>query len=322
MFDKIGSWNNETIDAGEGDSLELPEIADFSDEIDQLSDVADFGDEDDEFLNLSEIADLDNEADEFPDLAEIADFGDEDEILDLPKIAELEDDDEFFDLPEVADLDDDDDEISDTVEATDLEEDALVAKDSEQEVVSEDTEDASETKPTRELTDDEKKMLQETLRWSEKQIAKCTIGEDGVIHYKTINAHLEGKDLNGVPYERRRIEINGILIEGVFPVFESKFDVALPEELKKSSDTEQFKYCMEQLRERIESDPEFAKQFTPRQLEQIKDKIKDKNNPRISGLTWHHNEESGKMQLVNSAKHEPCRHTGGRNLWGGGSDCR
>lgn len=112
MFDKIGSWNNETIDAGEGDSLELPEIADFSDEIDQLSDIADFGDEDDEFLNLSEIADLDNEIGEFPDLAEIADFGDEDEILDLPEIAELEDDDEFFDLPEVADLDDDDEEQS------------------------------------------------------------------------------------------------------------------------------------------------------------------------------------------------------------------
>lgn len=138
MFDKIGSWNDETVDAGKGEKIELPEIADFSDEIDKLSDIADFGDEDNELLNLSEIADLDNEAEEFPDLAEIADFGDEDEILDLPEIAELEDDDEFFDLPEVADLDDDDDEISDIVEVGNLEAVALVDEASEQEVVSED----------------------------------------------------------------------------------------------------------------------------------------------------------------------------------------
>lgn len=118
----MGSWNNETIDTGEGGSLELPEIADFSDEMDKLSDIADFGDEDNELLNLSEVADLDNEVGEFPDLAEfpdlteIADFGDEDGSIDLPEIAELEGDDDFFDLPEVADLDDEDVEQSKNLE--------------------------------------------------------------------------------------------------------------------------------------------------------------------------------------------------------------
>ena len=56
---------------------------------------------------------------------------------------------------------------------------------------------------------------------------------------------------------------------------------------------------------------------TPRQLEQIKN-----GEPRISGLTWHHNEVLGEMQLVNAEEHGICRHTGGRSIWGGGSDCR
>ena len=86
-------------------------------------------------------------------------------------------------------------------------------------------------------------------------------------------------------------------------------------ELRSASDTEQFKYCTEKLKQRIERDPEFAKKFTPRQLEQIK-----AGEPRISGLTWHHNEVPGKMQLVSSVDHEKCSHTGGCSIWGGGSD--
>ena len=111
--------------------------------------------------------------------------------------------------------------------------------------------------------------------------------------------------------------LDGELVEGVFPVFNSVFDTHLPKKLQKASDTEQFKFCTEKLKERIERDPEFAKQFTTRQLEQIK-----AGAPRISGLTWHHNEVPGKMQLVNSVDHEKCKHTGGRSIWGGGSDYR
>ena len=57
--------------------------------------------------------------------------------------------------------------------------------------------------------------------------------------------------------------------------------------------------------------------FTPRQLEQIRN-----GEPRISGKTWHHNEVPGKMQLVDSDEHDICRHTGGRSIWGGGSEYR
>lgn len=138
-------------------------------------------------------------------------------------------------------------------------------------------------------------------------------------HIKTINDDLAGKNYPGtdIPYRKHVFRLDGEKVEGVFPVFNSKFDTFLPKDLQKASDTEQFKYCTEKLKQRIERDPEFAKQFTPRQLEQIK-----AGEPRISGLTWHHNEVPGKMQLVNTADHEKCRHTGGRSIWGGGSENR
>lgn len=138
-------------------------------------------------------------------------------------------------------------------------------------------------------------------------------------HITTINESLEGQTYPGtnVEYRRRIFTLNGVKVEGIFPRFESKFDTTLPSNLLNASDTEQFKYCTEKLAKRIKSDPDFASQFTSRQIEQIKN-----GEPRISGLTWHHKEVVGKMQLVNADVHSICRHTGGRSIWGGGSDCR
>jgi hypothetical protein len=138
-------------------------------------------------------------------------------------------------------------------------------------------------------------------------------------HITTINESLEGKTYPGtdVVYKKHVFRLNGEKVEGVFPQFNSKVDVYLPKGLRFASDTEQFKYCTERLAKQIEAYPEMANQFTSRQLEQIKN-----GEPRISGLTWHHNEIPGKMQLVNASEHSKCRHTGGRSIWGGGSDAR
>ena len=138
-------------------------------------------------------------------------------------------------------------------------------------------------------------------------------------HITTINEGLDGQTYPGtnVEYRRRTFTLKGEKVEGVFPRFESKFDTTLPKDLLNDSDTEQFKYCTQKLAKRIGNDPEFAARFTPRQIEQIKN-----GEPRISGLTWHHNELPGRMQLVNADVHNTCRHTGGRSIWGGGADCR
>ena len=158
------------------------------------------------------------------------------------------------------------------------------------------------------LTDDVSNNLTNTAR--EVKIPR---------HISTINEGLEGQTYPGtnVEYRRRTITVNGEKVEGVFPRFESKFDTTLPKNLLNASDTEQFKYCTQRLAKRIETEPDFASQFTPRQIEQIKN-----GEPRISGLTWHHNEVPGKMQLVNADIHNTCRHTGGRSIWGGGADRR
>lgn len=176
--------------------------------------------------------------------------------------------------------------------------------------------DAKETK-TRELTDEERQHLKDTLGWTDRQIAKCTIGDNGTIYYRTDREDLEGKTAeNGVRYERKSVVIKGIKVEGVFPVFHSAFDVQLPEDLEKASNAKQFKECNKQLKEAVQSAPDLRKQFTSEQLEDIDD------GKTPEGYVWHHNEETGKMQLVKIEDHDRTQggaaHTGGKALWGGG----
>lgn len=137
---------------------------------------------------------------------------------------------------------------------------------------------------------------------------------------KTINQKYEGQKFVGteVLYLRKIIEINeNEVFEGVFPVFNSIFTVLLPYNLRTATDSKQFRYCTKQLRKQIENNTQLELLFTPKQLEKIKC-----IDARISGLTWHHNEVPGVMQLVNRNEHNRCRHTGGRKIWGGGSCCR
>ncbi len=136
-------------------------------------------------------------------------------------------------------------------------------------------------------------------------------------HIQTINEDMNGKCVGGVLFAKRVFTLNGEEVEGVFPLFKSKFNTYLPENLYRASDNEQMKYCTKKLAENIERNPRLAKKFTPRQIEQIRN-----GEPRISNLTWHHNEIPGKMQLVDAGDHSAARHTGGRKIWGGGSESR
>ena len=135
----------------------------------------------------------------------------------------------------------------------------------------------------------------------------------------TRNESLEGDrhPITGVPFERRTVKDgDGNDVTGVFPVFDTEYDSYLPENLYQSTDKEQFAYCNEQLKEAVEKDPELAKKFSPEQIEQIK------NGDTPDGYTWHHNEETGKMQLVDSDIHAKTGHTGGKTIWGGGNENR
>ena len=132
------------------------------------------------------------------------------------------------------------------------------------------------------------------------------------------NEELAGKKhpVTGVPFEKRTIIVDGEEREVVVPVFDSVFDAQLPEDKLKATDREQIKECNKQLKEAVDKDPELRAKFTDEQLEQIA------NGDTPDGYTWHHDAETGKMQLVDSETHAKTGHTGGQNFWGGGSDNR
>lgn len=132
------------------------------------------------------------------------------------------------------------------------------------------------------------------------------------------NAELEGQThpKTGVPFERKQVEVDGKQFEVVAPVFDSQFDVQLPEDMYKAKDREQFKECNAQLKKEIETNKELRDKFDDEQLDQIQ------HDETPDGYTWHHDVEAGKMQLVDTETHQKTGHTGGRSIWGGGTENR
>ncbi|WP_169713674.1 HNH endonuclease [Paludifilum halophilum] len=112
----------------------------------------------------------------------------------------------------------------------------------------------------------------------------------------------------GVPYDD-----NG------FPIFDewSKFEYQLDQSKYLASDTEQFKEATRTLDDLLKRKPELEENFTDKQLKDIK-----AGKKKIRGLTWHHHQEPGKLQLVPTEIHQPTSHTGGRAIWGGGEEYR
>ncbi|MBU8907667.1 HNH endonuclease [Desertibacillus haloalkaliphilus] len=131
----------------------------------------------------------------------------------------------------------------------------------------------------------------------------------------TVNSDLEGTvhPETGVPYESNTVQLaDGTFVEGVFPVFDSAFDAIIPAEHFESSPYTHAQIANEQLAAAVAQDPSYESQFNDMQLEQIQD------GETPDGYTWHHHEELGKMQLVETEPHEQSAHTGGMSLWGGG----
>ena len=142
--------------------------------------------------------------------------------------------------------------------------------------------------------------------------------DDGIYRLKTVNDALAGKKHPeaGVKYEKKIVDLFGKKIEGVFPKFDAIFTTTLPADKLIATDKVQFDYCNAQLKKEISSNPSLKNKFSKRQLDQIS---KGKNP---SGFTWNHNEELGKMELVDTIKHDLAKHTGGKALWSGGKAFR
>lgn len=158
-----------------------------------------------------------------------------------------------------------------------------------------------------------------------REIPKTTLGlgdnleANETTHIKTINENLGGgvHEKSGVPYKTKEVDLpERGRVEGVFPVFDSIAEVNMPEDMYKKSDKDQFEYCNKETYERTQKDSDFRSKFSDEQVEALK------NGENPKGHVWHHNEEPGKMELVEFDVHQQSGHTGGRILWGGGAESR
>ncbi len=133
------------------------------------------------------------------------------------------------------------------------------------------------------------------------------------------NGDLAGTEhpVTGVTFQEKTVKnADGSEVTGVFPEFDTLFEAQLPEDLLKASDKKQEIECNKQLKNAIENNPKLREKFSPEQMEQIL------NGDTPDGYTWHHHEDTGKMQLVDTVEHARTGHTGGRSIWGGGSENR
>lgn len=121
----------------------------------------------------------------------------------------------------------------------------------------------------------------------------------------------------GIPFETETVTLpNGDVVEGVFPQFDSVYNYQMDSSLYLESDDEQFTNANMALSEQILSDANLADQFTNEQIQQIM------TGETPDGYTWHHSQHPGELQLVDEEVHAQTGHTGGRELWGGGSENR
>ncbi|MER2107074.1 MAG: HNH endonuclease [Solibacillus sp.] len=152
-----------------------------------------------------------------------------------------------------------------------------------------------------------------------EMVDNVNLKETPVTEVQTIRMDLAGKQHpeTGVPYVEKTIDLgNAEIYKGVFPEFESSFEVTLEESQYLESDGRQFRHANNELNSSIIENPDLAKQFMPDQLEQIA------RGRTPDGYVWHHSETPGVLQLVDKEIHELTRHTGGRALWGGGQEFR
>lgn len=140
----------------------------------------------------------------------------------------------------------------------------------------------------------------------------------GLDSIETRNDHLLGTSHpeTDVMFKEQTIHLTDEDLIGIFPVFESEFNVKIPESLYLSNDATQFAYANLSLSMNLDSD-------LIEDLGLSKEDIVALNNGSTpEGFVWHHGEQPGMLHLVNEEIHANTGHTGGREIWGGGSEYR
>ena len=165
--------------------------------------------------------------------------------------------------------------------------------------------------------------------WKGSQIAVVAFAAVGVVDFidggdvvfaESINDHYEGDvhPVTGVPFERTDVQYAGETISGVYPVFDSAFSAQLQPSEYILSDATHESIANSQLYAAIEQNPSLQSELGLSSVE-----VNSlQHNVTPAGYTWHHHEQPGHIQLVESDVHNQTAHTGGRYIWGGGSEAR
>jgi hypothetical protein len=104
-----------------------------------------------------------------------------------------------------------------------------------------------------------------------------------------------------------------------FPIFDSKFDTHIPDRhITSGKATEHFKAANKNLAMQLERNPSLAKTLGLSNEQVVHIMKKPPSKDPAKGLTWHHHQDTGRMQLIDRTTHDTFRHTGGMSIWGGG----
>lgn len=140
---------------------------------------------------------------------------------------------------------------------------------------------------------------------------ESTYGRDNVL--STTVPPVDGRNVH---LAGQRHPVTGIVFDNRgFPIFDdvAAFDTRISIDAFKSASYEgQMKLATKDLRGAIQQGQVKASSFTAKQLQQINAGAK-----KIDGYTWHHHQDSGRMQLVPELIHSKTGHIGGEAMGGG-----
>ncbi|OOF47808.1 hypothetical protein BKK54_11355 [Rodentibacter genomosp. 1] len=140
----------------------------------------------------------------------------------------------------------------------------------------------------------------------EKQYGKGVVTSTTVPPSNAKNVKLAGQrhPKTGVPFDNK-----GFPIFDQFTAYDTRIDIS---RFKNASYTEQMKMATKDLADAIERGHVDKNQFTSSQLEAIY-----QGNSKIPGLTWHHHQDTGRMQLIDTDIHKGTGHIGGEGMKNG-----
>lgn len=119
------------------------------------------------------------------------------------------------------------------------------------------------------------------------------------------------------PYSKPNVRLAGdrhpetrvVFDQRGFPIFDPfvSYDTRISsEEFRNASHRQQMKMATRDLRTQIQNNEQLRLQFSEEQRRAI-----NRESAKIPGFTWHHHQESGRMQLVNENIHQGTGHIGG-----------